>query len=203
MSITIFEGTDFAGKTTKAMSKMSETEPSIYIHFPIRKQSDVVGGDFSDFRVCGSFIDKDGKLLPLDVIQEVILVNITSNIVAILSYYNKGYHVYIDRFILSNIVYRQLHGVPITYGCYGFFVTLAAQLLLSIAKHDIMVPPNEVLAARHLASRRDESEFDKLNEQIENIYRTNEAYREYARSGVLRVAHKNIGYDIDIKLNMI
>jgi hypothetical protein len=213
MSVTVYEGSDFAGKTTEALNMLlscyvgQEQRNGIYIHFPIRKSTDVVRvsvapPSINKFKHCDPFTNADGNLLDLNIIQEIILINIASNVDTILSYYDSGYDVFIDRFILSNFVYRALHNVPITSTCYNLCCTPSMERLMGIANHVIMVPPDEVLATRHNANRgKDESEFDKLNEQIENIYRTNAIYREYEASRELRIAYG--GYELIMPLKKL
>ncbi len=221
MPITIFEGTDFAGKTTKAKKELdrcfNEGVPAIYLHFPIRKSSDIdivnrPTLDASDFKMCPPLVDQDGNMLPLSVIQEIILMNIVANVRPILDYHDRGCNILIDRFILSNIVYRKLHNVPITSTCFNSLLAPPMQRLLEVARHDIIVPTETELALRerHAAQSRYSpectqavirlnDEFDKLNEQLDNIYNTNKMYSYYAKSNLLHLSYD--GFDVMVPLN--
>jgi thymidylate kinase len=112
MAIIIVEGADGVGKTTsaKAMAKNG-----LYIHFPIRSLTNDVIANFSsltknsniseasNFSLC-----KPLNGLSMNDIQDTILANIEANCAEIMRLHELGVTVVIDRFTMSNYVYRKI-----------------------------------------------------------------------------------------------
>lgn len=191
--ITIVEGADFAGKTTycldKCWSHVRNGERSAYIHFPIRKNDDVIISDLTEtmFTECGELVGDMTK------IQHIILENIIVNAKSILALHSEGYNVYVDRYLLSNIVYRQLHNIPMEQVVDGF-----VKILMRIAKHEIMVHDDEVLKERCKANTIYGDELDTINEQLENVLKANHIYATYHAEGN-NVWVKKLIAELDIK----
>jgi thymidylate kinase len=200
MPITIVEGPDFAGKTTFCMEKCNELMEQglriAYVHFPIRKIDDIIIIDTVDpstvttinsdmFSKCKPFISESGVQLNMEEIQDVILDNIVENTDSLLTLHKHDFHVFVDRHIMSNIVYRKIYNLP--YPKSGKLEKESITELIELAEQIIITPPDEVLIQRRNTSQigrgvADES-LDSVNEKITNILNANLCYnsiRDYA-----------------------
>jgi thymidylate kinase len=175
--IVIVEGADMVGKTTFCMNRynldLAVGHKVAYIHFPIRSQSDVVASpsevdNFSKCILTGSMSD----------IQDIILDNIIDNTKAILDMHNNGYHIFIDRYMLSNIAYRKLHDVTLN-PLFKIAVNPYYIAVMNAAEHITMIENDEILIARHNSrSRPGLDSLDEVNEQIDNILKANSIFAE-------------------------
>ena len=175
MPVIIVEGADGAGKTTLCKKYHSEIPYSIYVHFPIRDMEKDVSSK-GNFQLCGSL-----KNLNMLQIQDVILDNIETNSHEILRLHDLGITVILDRYILSNIVYRRLH-----LNDYETEIddvkTPAISKVMSIAQLIILTESPEVLYDR--ASKRNDcvDELDKINEEKRNIELANNLFASFTKT---------------------
>lgn len=113
--IIIVEGNDGAGKTTycEYLKKVykEQNKNYCYFHFPILGEN-----DYSTDVLDKKYIQVlDSNLLNIkdeNKKQDLIFDNIEQNSGIILNLYNMGYNVIIDRYIISNKVYRLLNNCP-------------------------------------------------------------------------------------------
>jgi len=194
MSIIIVEGADYAGKTTTCMTIFDEESlwyNTVYIHFPIRDitkdiiasdsalTSDNMVADDTNSRGCnGSFVEcPPFKNLTMTEIQDAILKNIVDNAKPIMRLWESGYRVIIDRYILSNLVYRYINHVPAPIIPDDESFTT----LMSVAEHCILSPDSSVLLERRRSDTRCKTNdvLDEVNEQEDNIISANQAYHNW------------------------
>lgn len=173
MSITIYEGVDGVGKTTAALNAMRAQNNSVYIHFPITCSEHIIGGNINadDYNI--------SKLLSKDIAsaQLIILQNIIDVCPVIMQLYRNNYHVHIDRFSLSNYVYRKLFCPDLS--CESFDYT-AINEVLKFATVNIMTCELSVIEAR-LANKLQITELDKQTEKMQNIIRAQELFSSAQR----------------------
>ena len=113
--IIIVEGNDGAGKTTycEYLKKVykEQNKNYCYFHFPILGEN-----DYSTDVLDKKYIQVlDSNLLNIkdeNKKQDLIFDNIEQNSGIILNLYNMGYNIIIDRYIISNKVYRLLNNCP-------------------------------------------------------------------------------------------
>lgn len=172
MSITIFEGADFTGKTTSIKNLIKQnSNNSVYIHFPIMSDD-----DYSEILKLSI---KKLKLQKSDyenmrVLQNKFLFNIIENSNLILNMYCCGFDVYLDRYITSNIVYRYLFGLP------NIQIPKVCIKVLNIASNNynfhILVLPEKELARRMRQNIRNQDSLAKLMEKEKIIFAANKKY---------------------------
>lgn len=176
MPIIIVEGADGAGKTTLCKKYLDGIHNSIYVHFPIRDiEKDIISKCEinSSFMLCGSF-----KGFSMEQIQDVILENIEINSHEILRLHKLDVTVILDRYVLSNIVYRQLHlGQEISI---KDLKKLAINEVMSIAQLIVLTESPDVLFARTSSRNESIDELDKLNEEKRNIEIANNLFNKLA-----------------------
>lgn len=213
MPITIVEGPDFAGKTTycfQQIRKLNSDYNAAYVHFPIRRREDVLTAlsnskleqDCSpeQFYTCKSFAGKN-----ISEIQDIIFENLVLNAYPILQLHDKGYHVYIDRYIHSNVVYRQLHSllgdsidhILFSLGDSVDIKAIESEItnmteLLKLADIVMLIPDEQTLLERKANQRTDKpaDNLDQINEEEKNIIKARELYLKYeSLLPSMRVAH--------------
>lgn len=168
MSITIVEGADFVGKTTLCM-KMFANPNSIYVHFPIREDVMFHLSNQSKYEDRFTKCKLSGSM---EEIQDIIFDNIVANSEPIMYFFNKGFDVIVDRFMLSNEVYRKLHGVAPRKSENEFYLQV-----LGNSKSIILTESDKVLAERCSSAIKCGDELDRINEQIDNVLRANQLYK--------------------------
>lgn len=216
MSVTIVEGADFAGKTTYCLDECHKLDFQdinvAYIHFPIRRTEDVMILPSSEllknkfdpanikFEFCESFKDKKGNTLSPADIQNIIANNLTTNAINIMKLYDMGFHILIDRYILSNIVYRQFYNINHNFSFLWAISDSYVVKLMSIAKHKIITHDDEVFIKRHSVNHISvDCELDKNNEIIANVLTVNNIYRSYLDQQYIRLS--NNGFHVTVVIN--
>ncbi len=174
MTILIVEGADFSGKTTTCKKYISEqNSKTLYLHFPIRDLNrDVICNFETNFKRCDDF----AGITDLRVIQDIILANINDNCAEILRLNDMQVFIAIDRFILSNIVYRAIHVGQILP--WSSIREMKAHQVFNVAKLLILVEPLEELLKRK-GIRNDsyeEKSLDSINEADKMIGLANEYF---------------------------
>lgn len=174
MSIIIFEGADFTGKTT-AISNLIKNEKSsfIYIHFPIMTENDY--SEILESAIKKIDLQKSDYENML-ILQNKFLFNIIENSKLILDMYNCGFNVYLDRYILSNVVYRSVFGLP------DIKIPDICSKILNISRnnhnlHILILPENE-LFQRMEESNRYKDSLAKLVEKKKIIFAVNKKYSD-------------------------
>jgi thymidylate kinase len=174
-----FDGADFSGKTTnceRLYSQMKYTEKVAIIHFPIRDRARDIRIDSGSelFSICPSFSGKSA-LEVQNIIAEHMEEN--SKIMETLDY-----TFILDRFILSNIVYRiilckQLYTLSDYKLAYP-----ASYSIYQRANTTILVEPLKVLLGRKgLRQGKISDELDEMNETEMNINLANNVFANLAK----------------------
>jgi len=178
MPIIIIEGADGAGKTTLCMKYLDNICDSIYVHFPIRDiEKDLISKHIScNFELCKSL--KDKTMLE---IQDIILDNITANSHEMLRLHNEGVTVITDRYVYSNIVYRQLYKLTP-----AVFLPVIQQVL-DVADIRILTENPEVLYQRvyERNANTNDTGIDAINEKKDNIKLANTLFGNLLTSNKL------------------
>lgn len=171
--ITIVEGADFVGKTTFCLESCwahsINNEKTAYIHFPIRKADDVI----ISHETKAKLVECDKLVGNMAEIQHIILENIIKNAWPIFVLHFEGFNVYVDRYLLSNIVYRQLHNIPMEV-----INDRYVKILMDYAEHKIMVCDDDLLRERCEANIIQGDELDTINERLDNVLKANKIYAE-------------------------
>lgn len=167
--IKIIEGPDFAGKTTLAKQLFNEDTANninaIYVHFPIRNIKDDIIANFyiinnKPFIQCDDLNNKS-----MDEIQDIILNNLIDNASTIIDLHNSGVNVYIDRYIMSNIVYRLVHNISLPV-----IDNTDCDNLIEIAETVLLLPNVDLLLERCNTDRGKKNDLlDKINETEDKI----------------------------------
>lgn len=174
MTILIVEGADFSGKTTTCKKYISmQNSKTLYLHFPIRDLSkDVICNFETNFKQCEDFTG----ITDLRAIQDIILANINDNCAEILRLHELQVYIAIDRFILSNIVYRAIHVGQILP--WSSIKEMKSWEVFRVAKLLILIEPLEELLKRK-GIRNDsyeEKSLDSINEADKMIGLANEYF---------------------------
>jgi hypothetical protein len=168
MTITIYEGADYVGKTTKAITDAKQNN-GIYVHFPIRYENDV--RNYSCVPCKFTYIAFE-SLENISQIQEIILQNIINNCEEILRLHKNNANVFIDRFAMSNYVYRKLLCSNMSE---DYFDAPRKNLLivkvLSHANINILTCSIEIIKDRMKDRIESETYIDIVTEKYENIER--------------------------------
>ncbi len=189
MNLICYDGADFTGKTTSCVSRSNEILADnpraqiVMVHFPIRN----LGTDIKMintslqpeiFRLCAKFSHES-----MIKIQDIIADNIEANSWILLELAKQGFHVIIDRFIYSNIVYRRMYcNQTIVLDEFMRKYEYASKVIKR-AKINILTEPIEELIARknlrYSTNRPEDGTIDMINEENENINRANEEFKKF------------------------
>lgn len=188
--IIYFDGADFAGKTTScAMMRdriLADTPDAAIamIHFPIRDlASDIkmLNTDIQPniFYLCGKFNGKN-----ITEIQDIIAENIEANSWIIKQLYVQGFNIIVDRYVFSNIIYRQLY-CPESLTLSQFYAKYPRSAdVMTITECHILTPDiSELLRRKNLrysSNTPENGSIDELNEEDENIKRASDLFHKYS-----------------------
>lgn len=175
MPVIIVEGADGAGKTTLCMKYLTIPD-SLYVHFPIRDmKKDIISNCETpfNFTLCESL-----KGLTMLQIQDVILDNIELNSHEILRLHELGVTVILDRYVLSNLVYRLIH----LNQEFIFDDKKAICSVMSVGRLVILTEDPEVLFSRISSRDSATDELDKINEEKRNIELANTIFDGFSKN---------------------
>lgn len=177
MPIIIAEGADGVGKTTLCMKYLDQIYDSIYVHFPIRDlKTDVISynipSKYYEFSLCESLKQKS-----MQDTQDIILLNIITNSYEIMKLHDMGFTIITDRYICSNIIYRQLYNLSLK--SVKPLPTIISRVL-NVSNLNILTEKPKILYQR-IQLRNGETvvdEIDEINEKKDNIKLANKLFSE-------------------------